>query len=70
MNSVDFSVIIPQRNSLDSLTRLFDSIPFSDKIEVILVDNSFEPISIEDVKTNRPFQLFHSVLLLPEGRGQ
>ena len=36
MNSVDFSVIIPQRNSLDSLTRLFDSIPFSDKIEVIL----------------------------------
>lgn len=60
MPNIDFSIIIPQRNSLDSLTRLLDSIPVSDKIEVILVDNSFEPISMEDVKTNRSFQLFYS----------
>ena len=37
---IDISVIIPHRNSIKTLDRLFDSIPVSDRIEIILVDNS------------------------------
>ena len=44
----------------DSLPRLFKSIPVSDKIEVLLIDNSPEPISGKDVQTIHPFQLLHS----------
>ena len=51
MCNIDFSIIIPQRKSLDSLPRLFKSIPVSDKIEVLLIDNSPEPISGKDVQT-------------------
>ena len=60
MCNIDFSIIIPQRKSLDSLPRLFKSIPVSDKIEVLLIDNSPEPISGKDVQTIHPFQLLHS----------
>ena len=58
--SKDFSVIIPHRNSLSYLTRLLDSIPLSDQIEVILVDNSPVPITRERVSSRRPFTLLHS----------
>lgn len=46
----DFSIIIPHRNSLRFLPKLFLSIPESDHIEVILVDNSPEPITVKKVR--------------------
>lgn len=59
----DFSVIIPHRNSLHFLPKLFSSIPVSDKIEVILVDNSPEPITMKQVRevgVERRFALIFS----------
>lgn len=56
----DFSVIIPQRDSVKTLPRLFASIPDSDKIEIIVVDNSPTPITKEDIGINRDYQLLWS----------
>lgn len=56
----DFSIIIPHRNSLRYLPQLFSTIPQSDKIEVILVDNSLDPIKKEDVKIAREYTLLYS----------
>ncbi|MCQ2326418.1 MAG: glycosyltransferase family 2 protein [Bacteroidales bacterium] len=61
--SCDFSIIIPHRNSVHFLPKLFSSIPESDKIEVILVDNSPEPITMEQVRevgVTRDFTLLFS----------
>jgi glycosyltransferase involved in cell wall biosynthesis len=52
-----FSVIIPHRNSVNTLKRLFDTIPERSDIEIILVDNSDIPITKEDVNINRDYQL-------------
>lgn len=52
-----FSVIIPHRNSVNTLKRLFDTIPERSDIEIILVDNSDVPITKEDVNINRDYQL-------------
>lgn len=59
----DFSVIIPHRNSVHLLPRLFASIPESEKIEIILVDNSPNPISKGDIGIDRDYVLLYS---LPE----
>ncbi len=56
----DFSVIIPHRNSLHFLPKLFSSIPKSEQIEIILVDNSPTPITKEDVGIERDYQLIYS----------
>jgi len=56
----DFSIIIPQRNSLSTLSKLFSSIPDSANIEIILVDNSPIPIKKEDVGINRDYTLLWS----------
>lgn len=60
MNNYCFSIIIPHYNSLDSLPRLLNSIPVRDDIEVIVVDNSVNRISVSDVNTSRPFNLLYS----------
>ena len=52
--------IIPQRNSIQTLARLFDSIPVSSQIEIILVDNSLDPIKKEDVGIDRDYILLHA----------
>lgn len=54
------SIIIPQKESLDTLGRLLSSIPKDDRIEVILVDNSEIPIIKSQIDSNRDFTLFHS----------
>lgn len=59
-NTVDFSVIIPQRNSIDTLPRLFNSIPVSDRIEIIVVDNTPTPVTKEDIGINREYKLLWS----------
>lgn len=57
----DFSVIVPTwRGAIKYLPRLFDSIPVKDKIEIIVVDNSKNPISREEIKSDREITLLHS----------
>ena len=56
----DFSVIIPHKDSIHTLKRLFDSIPLSDRIEIILVDNSLIPITKDDIGINRDYKLLWS----------
>lgn len=60
MRQPDFSIIIPQRNSLDTIPRLIDSIPQGEDIEVILIDNTPEPISKSDIRSEREFTLLWS----------
>ena len=60
MYDKDFSVIIPHRDSVSLLAKLFASIPVSEKIEVILVDNSPIPVSREMIGVNRDYQLLYS----------
>ena len=57
---INYSVIIPHYNSLDSLPRLLNSIPECEDIEIIVVDNSPQKISATDVNTSRPFKLLYS----------
>lgn len=59
MNAI-ISIIIPHYNSLDSLSRLLDSIPNRDDIEVIVVDNSPRKISASDLDSTRPYKLLYS----------
>lgn len=56
-NDVDFSIIIPQKNSIHTLRRLFDSIPVSEKIEIIVVDNSPIPVTKDDIGIDREYSL-------------
>ena len=60
MSVPDFSVIIPQRNSVKTLPKLLDSIPPGDAVEVIVVDNNPEPISKAEIKSKRDFKLLWS----------
>ncbi len=57
---IDFTVIIPHRDSIHFLPKLFHSIPESDRIEILLIDNSFNQISREDVTTDKFFKLLYS----------
>ncbi len=59
-SDIDFTVIIPHRDSIGTLQRLFDSIPVSDKIEVILIDNSSTPVTHEDIGIKRNYTLLYS----------
>jgi glycosyltransferase involved in cell wall biosynthesis len=54
---IDFSVIIPQKNSVETLPRLFATIPETSKIEVIVVDNSEVPITKEQIGIEREYTL-------------
>ena len=57
----DFSVIIPcWRGAIQFLPTLFKSIPERDGIEIIVVDNSKEPVGRGEIKSNRAFKLLHS----------
>lgn len=59
--SKDFSIIIPHRNSVQYLPKLFSSIPVSDKIEIIIVDNSPVKVTKEDINIERDYVLIYSV---------
>lgn len=60
MKQIDFSIIIPHKDSLDCLPRLLNSIPSSSFIEIIIVDNSTKPISKEDININKEYKLLYS----------
>ena len=56
----NYSIIIPHRKSLDTLSRLLNSIPQRKDIEIIVIDNSDTPIKGSDVKTDRDFKLLYT----------
>ena len=58
--SKTYSLIIPQRNSIETLPRLFKSVPVREDIEILLVDNSPEPITKGQVGIERDYQLLWS----------
>ncbi len=60
MSTIDFSIIIPHKDSLDCLPRVLNSIPISNRIEIIVIDNSSIPIKIEDIRTDRNITLRYS----------
>lgn len=54
---ISYSVIIPQKNSIESLKRLIDSIPDIDNIEIIIADNSDIPVTRDDIGIDRKYNL-------------
>ena len=60
MSNPLYSIIIPQRNSLHTLPRLFASIPMRDDIEILLVDNTPTPITKEEIGIDREYILLWS----------
>ena len=57
---IDFSIIIPHRNSIPKLKKLISTIPNSNKIEIIVVDNSDIPLLKNQLLLDRDIQLFYS----------
>ncbi|MDD3038174.1 glycosyltransferase family 2 protein [Bacteroides sp.] len=60
MKDIIYSVIIPHKNSLETLPRLINSIPRRDDIEIFIIDNSVKGISLDDIKINRDLIVLHS----------
>lgn len=60
MYRYSISVIIPHRNSMALLPKLFSSIPDRDDIEIILVDNSPSKVRKADIKQSRVYSLLYS----------
>lgn len=56
----DFSIIIPHRNSVQFLPKLFSSIPISEKIEIIIVDNSPTRVTKAEIAVDRDYVLLYS----------
>src|SRR5690554_3964278 len=56
----DFTIIIPHRDSLHFLPKLFSTLPKSDKIQILLIDNSDVSIKKEDIETDTEFELLYS----------
>ena len=54
------SVIIPFKDTIDTLSRLVNSIPVDDNIEIILVENSNNPHKKEDLGLSRDFIFLHA----------
>ena len=58
--NLSISVIIPHCNSIGLLPQLLNSIPDNPQVEIILVDNSPEPISKDIVGVNKDYHLLYS----------
>lgn len=59
-NEVIFSIIIPFKGSTETLFRLFDTIPKSNQIEIILVENSDNPLSKREIGIERQYLLLNA----------
>lgn len=55
----NYSVIIPHKESLDTLERLLKSIPNRQDIEIIVVDNSVKGIERADVVSDKEITILH-----------
>lgn len=61
MYSKDFSVIVPcWRGAIKFLPKLFDSIPDKEGIEIVVIDNSKDPVSRDEIKSDREIVFLHS----------
>ncbi|MFH0264237.1 glycosyltransferase family A protein [Vibrio rumoiensis] len=58
VNEIIFTIVIPHYNNISGLKRLFDSIPDSSFIEVILVDDRSTKIKLDDVIHSQSFVNF------------
>ena len=57
----EFSIIVPiWRGAIKFLPKLLDSIPEKEGIEIIVVDNSKDPVSREEIKSAREIVFLHS----------
>ncbi len=56
----DISIIIPFKNSIRTLPRLFNSIPDNDNIEIILVENSDIPLTKQQIGIDRDYKLLNA----------
>lgn len=59
---IDFTIIIPHRDSINCLSRLLNTIPISNKIEIIVVDNSTISLKREQIFSERKYTLLYSPL--------
>ena len=57
---IDFSVIIPHRNSIQCLPKLLSTIPATEQVEVLIVDNSPVPVTRDDIASSRAYDLLYS----------
>lgn len=60
MNNIVFSIIIPHRNSIETLQVLLNTIPVDNRIEVIIVDNSEEKLSVKELNLASNVKLIYS----------
>lgn len=60
MNDILYSVIIPHKDSIETLPRLINSIPNRFDIEIIIVDNSEKRITKSDICVDRNYTLLYS----------
>lgn len=59
--SKDFSVIVPVwRGAIRYIPKLIESIPQREGIEIIVVDNSKEPVNRKEILSDREFVFLHS----------
>lgn len=52
-----YSIIIPHHNSPDTLIRCIDSIPDSDRFQIIVVDDCSNTCNVSDILFNRQFPI-------------
>ena len=60
VNSIAFSVIIPHRSSIETLSKLLGTIPNNRQIEIIVIDNSLIPVTKGEINTDREYTLLYS----------
>jgi len=60
MKNYSISLIIPHRDSIETLRRLINSLDKNDRIEIIIVDNSINPIKLKDLNTDKYIKLIYS----------
>lgn len=56
----DISIIIPFKGSVETLPRLFNTIPEDNNIEIILVENSNNPLTKEQIGIQREYILLNA----------
>ena len=64
-----FSIIIPYRDTYELLLKAVDSVPDRDDIQIIIVDNSAIPLSLEDVPRKENARVLFLTSLPSKGAG-
>lgn len=56
----DISVIIPHRDSVQYLPQLLSTIPKSERVEILIVDNSVDKLTMDKIDTDRQINILYS----------